>query len=94
VAIGMTGEARLSAELGLVPREFVEEQSDLLRAYGLPTDAAGTDPTGVLAAMRLDKKIERGQFRFALLDGVGRAVMRGNVPSELVERTVRDLVRG
>ena len=94
VAIGMTGEARLSAELGLVPREFVEEQSDLLRAYGLPTDAAGADPVAVLGAMRLDKKIERGQFRFALLDGVGRAVMRGNVPSELVERTVRELVRG
>ncbi|MDA0365618.1 MAG: 3-dehydroquinate synthase, partial [Chloroflexi bacterium] len=94
VAIGMTGEARLSAELGLVSREFVDEQSDLLRAYGLPTDAAGTDPAAVLAAMRLDKKIERGQFRFALLEGAGRAVVRGDVPPELVERVVRELVRG
>lgn len=94
VAIGMTGEARLSAELGLVSREFVDEQSDLLRAYGLPTDAAGTDPAAVLAAMRLDKKIERGQFRFALLEGAGRAVIRGDVPPELVERVVRELVRG
>jgi len=94
VAIGMTGEVRLSEELGLVSREFVNEQGDLLRAYGLPTDAAGTDPAAVLDAMRLDKKIERGQFRFALLEGAGHAVIRGDVPAEVVGRVVRELVRG
>jgi 3-dehydroquinate synthase len=94
VSIGMMGAARISAELGLVSSDFVDDQAHLLRLYGLPTDAAGADPGAVLEAMRLDKKIEQGRFRFVLLEGAGRAVVRADVPDTLVQRTVRDLVRG
>ncbi len=94
VSIGMMGAARIGAALGLVSADFVDDQAHLLRLYGLPTDAAGADAAAVLAAMRLDKKIERGQFRFVLLEGAGRAVVRGDVPDDLVERTVRALVSG
>jgi len=94
VAVGMMGAARISAELGLVPPAFVEEQGQLLRTFGLPTTAPGVQAPAVLAAMRLDKKVERGRQRFILLEGVGRAVIRGDVPPELVDRVVRELVGG
>ena len=45
-----------------------------------------------MQAMALDKKTVGGANRFVLLEGVGKAVVRGDVPRELVETTVRELV--
>jgi 3-dehydroquinate synthase len=94
VAVGMMGAARLSAELGLIDLALVDRQADLLRSYGLPLVAPGLDATAVLDAMRRDKKVEHGRLRFVLLEGPGRAVVRGDVPEELVVRTVQALARG
>ena len=42
-----------------------------------------------LQLMRVDKKSEAGEIRFVLLDGVGRAVVRG-APHRMVEQVIRD----
>lgn len=94
VSIGMMGAAQIGAAMGLVSNDFIEEQAHLLRLYGLPVDAAGADPSAVFAAMRLDKKIVQGRFRFVLLEGVARPIVRADVPDELVQRTLRQLVSG
>ena len=44
--------------------------------------------------MQRDKKVVQGQLRFVLLQGVGRATVRGDVPADLVQRAVASLVRG
>jgi 3-dehydroquinate synthetase len=94
VAIGMMGAARIGADLGVTDREVVDRQADLLRSFGLPLVAPGLDTTAVLDAMRRDKKVERGRMRFVLLEGVGRTVVRDDVPDDLVTRTVQSLARG
>jgi shikimate kinase / 3-dehydroquinate synthase len=94
VAVGMMAAARIGAEMGLIDAALVDRHADLLRAYGLPTTAQGLSAERVLEAMRLDKKVERGQHRFVLLEAPGRAVVRNDVPAEVVERAVHDAVRG
>jgi 3-dehydroquinate synthetase len=42
--------------------------------------------------MSLDKKVSGGTNRWVMLDGVGQASVRRNVPVELVDRTVREIV--
>jgi 3-dehydroquinate synthetase len=44
--------------------------------------------------MTRDKKVEAGKIRFVLLERFGRAVLRDDVPRDLLERTVAALARG
>jgi shikimate kinase / 3-dehydroquinate synthase len=94
VAIGMMGAVRIANELGLVEESMVNRHADLLRAFGLPLVAPGMNSTVILDAMKRDKKVEQGVLRFVLLEDVGRAVVRSDVPADLVQRTVQHLVRG
>jgi 3-dehydroquinate synthetase len=42
--------------------------------------------------MSMDKKVEAGSNRWVMLEGVGKAVVRRDVPLDLVEATVRELI--
>ena len=92
VSIGMMGAARMARQLGLIPESVVDRQQRLLERFNLPIRASGVPIDGVLRAMSLDKKTEGGANRWVMLESVGKAVVRGDVPRTLVEETVRDLV--
>ncbi len=85
VAIGMTAAAEISRRLGLLPQEVCQRQHRLLERFGLPTRAVGLDPARVRQAMALDKKVQATAIRWVLLEGVGRPVLRDDVPPEIVE---------
>ena len=91
VSVGMMGAARISQELGMIPGELVERQQRLLERFNLPIRAQGIAVDGLLQAMSLDKKTVGGKARFVLLEGAGKAVVRGDVPQELVEATLQEL---
>ena len=92
VSVGMMGAARMAQEMGILAPEVVDRQQSLLERFNLPITAQGVDVDRVLGAMSLDKKNQGGSNRWVMLDGVGSAVVRSDVPRELVERTVRELV--
>jgi 3-dehydroquinate synthase len=92
VSIGMAGAARISERMGLIDEETLTRQLDLQRAFGLPLQASGLARDAVLDAMLMDKKVVDGKARFILLEGIGHAVVRDDVPAELIEETVRGLV--
>ncbi|MSQ41822.1 MAG: 3-dehydroquinate synthase [Dehalococcoidia bacterium] len=92
VAVGMMAAARIAERMGLIDEALVQRHSEVLRAYGLPLAASGVRPEAVLAAMRLDKKVQAGRQRFVLLDDAGRATVRDDVPAALVEDVVRGLI--
>ncbi len=94
VSIGMMGAARIGLELGVTDEDLLHRQADLLRAFGLPLVAPGLNVTVMLDAMQRDKKVVQGKLRFVLLEGVGRTVVRGDVPSDAVQRAAMSLVRG
>ncbi len=92
VSIGMMGAADIGAGMGMMSAEEVERQRSVLCAYGLPLDARGVDPRRVSEAMRSDKKTASGSIRWVLLDGIGSATTRNDVPVELVDKALRGLM--
>jgi 3-dehydroquinate synthase len=106
VAIGMAGAAKLSQRLGLLPSMAAERQKALLQKFGLPTslraEAANQRRGGKLSnlklnlggiteAMELDKKVRARTIRWVLLQDIGKAVVRSDVPQKEVVAVLREL---
>ena len=84
VAIGMVSAFRFSRDLGLCSGQDAVRVEAHLQAVGLPTrmrDIPGFDasPEDLLAAMRQDKKVERGKLTFILTRGVGESFVARDV---------------
>jgi 3-dehydroquinate synthase len=91
VGCGMVMAALLSHRLGLVDALFVEQLRRLIEAAGLPVTGPVLDTADnagrYLALMRLDKKAEAGEIKFVVIDGPGRAAVRG-APDALVREVI------
>ena len=91
VGAGMVMAAELSRELGLVDAAFVRRLTSLIARAGLPTRGAVLDAQDnagrYLQLMRVDKKAERGEIRFVLIDGPGQAAVRA-APDALVRQVI------
>jgi 3-dehydroquinate synthase len=75
----------------LSPEDF-ERQRRLLEAYRLPVKAEGTDRSRVEAAMALDKKVRDKSIQWVLLEGIGRPVLRDDVPKGVVEEALGEVL--
>jgi shikimate kinase/3-dehydroquinate synthase len=106
VAIGMAGAAKLSQRLGLLPSAAVERQQSLLQKFGLPTSLRAEAASqrrgrkrsnfklslaGITRAMELDKKVRGKAIRWVLLQDIGEAVIRNDVPQQDVLAVLREL---
>jgi 3-dehydroquinate synthase len=91
VGCGMVMAAHLSQRLGLVDPAFVQRITRLVQGAGLPTVGpvlGAQDNAGrYVDLMRVDKKAEGGEIRFVLIDGPGRACVRG-APDALVRAVI------
>ena len=92
VSVGMMSAASMAQEMGLHSQDIVDRQRRLLDRFNLPTSAKGVNVDDILKGMSLDKKVQDGSKRWVMLEEVGRSVVRTDVPEELVQKTVRELV--
>lgn len=92
VSVGMMGAANIGLGMGMMSDSEVERQRSILATYGLPLDAPGVDPEAVSQAMLSDKKVAAGMIRWVLLDGIGNATTRNDVPSDIVRTVLHDLM--
>jgi shikimate kinase / 3-dehydroquinate synthase len=84
VAVGMASAFRFSRHLGLCPGQDATRVEAHLKAVGLPTrigDVPGlkADAGAMLAAMRQDKKVERGRLTFILVKEIGESFIAREV---------------
>jgi shikimate kinase/3-dehydroquinate synthase len=84
VAIGIACAFRFSRELGLCSGQDAVRVESHLEAIGLPTRIAqipGLDvgAEAILAAMRQDKKVERGRLTFILARGIGESFIAKDI---------------
>jgi 3-dehydroquinate synthase len=77
VAAGMVLAATLSSRLGLIDEQTSARLVALLSRCGLPTQHPALPAERYLDLMRSDKKAKDGDIRFTLLEGQGRAAVRG-----------------
>jgi 3-dehydroquinate synthase len=96
VGCGLVMAARLSQRLGLVDASFVLRLRHLVQRAGLPVVAPVLDAQDnagrYLTLMRVDKKAEAGEIKFVLIDGPGRATVRG-APDALVAEVIAESCR-
>jgi len=92
VAVGMMGAGQIAEKLGLLNGEALARQRSLLQAFNLPTAYPGADPGAVMRAMELDKKVRGKAVRWVLLEQIGRAVIRNDVPHGTVQSVIEGLV--
>ena len=74
-----------------VDEAFVQRLKSLIERAGLPVRGPVLDASDnagrYLELMRIDKKSEAGEIRFVLIDGPGKAVVRG-APDALVREVI------
>lgn len=80
VAVGMLMAAKLSASRGSIAMSAVDELTELLKAFDLPTlPPLGMRIEHFLPYMKTDKKVKAGKMRFVLLQQFGHAVLVDDV---------------
>ncbi|MBO8137631.1 MAG: 3-dehydroquinate synthase [Desulfotomaculum sp.] len=90
VAIGMAAEACLARELELVPDGVVQRIKKLLKRAGLPYQVPSQiAEEDILSRMYKDKKTQEGKLTFALICGIGKAVIKRNVPEDVVLKSLK-----
>jgi 3-dehydroquinate synthase len=87
VGCGMVLASELSARLGLMPASFVDRMTRLIERARLPVKAPRMPMDRWLDLMRVDKKNEDGEIRFIVIEGLGKACMRG-ASDELVTEVI------
>jgi 3-dehydroquinate synthase len=91
VSIGMMGVARMGQQLGMISEDVVARQRKLLQRFNLPIKAVGIPVDDIRLAMSLDKKVQSGTNRWVMLESVGTAVVRQDIPWDIVEDTLMHL---
>ena len=91
VSIGMMAAADISNRMGMLSDDDVVRQRSVLEAYGLPLKYREADPAAMRDAMSMDKKTVGGRVRWVLLDGIGNAVTRSDVPPEFIDKALREV---
>ncbi|MDE2717086.1 MAG: 3-dehydroquinate synthase, partial [Chloroflexota bacterium] len=80
-----------SKKMGLLSDVDIVRQRSVLEAYGLPLKYRDADPAAIKDAMSMDKKTVGGRIRWVLLDGIGNAVTRSDVPPEYIDQALREV---
>ena len=91
VSIGMMAAAKISNRMGMLSDDDVLRQRLVLEAFGLPLKYRDAGPAAIRDAMSMDKKTVGGRVRWVLLDGIGNAVTRSDVPPEFIDKALREV---
>lgn len=94
VALGMVAAAHISAAVLGLPAHEVTRITRLIERAGLPvgTRLTPAQTQRLFEAMRLDKKVRRGQVRFVLAHRIGEVVWGQHVDDQLVHFALAKIV--
>lgn len=92
VGIGLAAAAFLSMKRGLLTEEEYREVCDGCRMFDLPDHVDGLTPEEILNATKKDKKMEHGQIKFILMDGIGKSFIDKTVTDEELKSAIMEIV--
>ncbi|MDD3806928.1 MAG: 3-dehydroquinate synthase [Candidatus Marinimicrobia bacterium] len=87
VIIGMCGALNISAEMGLLPAETAKQYIQYLQKIPIPGSLKKYSNDNMYEAITHDKKIRDGKIQFVLLQKIGDAVIRNDVPKKMIYNT-------
>lgn len=84
VALGMAGAAYISYRLGNLSETELNKLKTIIESYGLPVslEQFPYTPQEILAATKLDKKMESGKVKFIVLKTLGEACITKELSDE------------
>jgi 3-dehydroquinate synthase len=88
IGAGMVMAAELSLRLKLIEERDVERVRKLVASAGLPLTGPALAPERLMELMAVDKKAAQGKLRFVVLEGIGRAALRGGIADRLVREAI------
>ncbi len=94
VSVGMVFAAKLSREIGLSSRGFVEELEYILSELGLPVRVSDLFPPGTKVPsfeelrkyLLRDKKRETSSIKWVMPVKPGKVILKEGIPQELIEK--------
>lgn len=92
VGVGLIAAAAISLRRGLLTEEEYHEIQKGLAAYQLPLKIQGLEAEAILHATKKDKKMENGQIRFILMDGIGKSFMDKTVTDDELYAGIREII--
>jgi 3-dehydroquinate synthase len=86
ISIGQVAAAKTSEKILDLPKRDVMRIVDLFKRAGLPVTIKlnSTQRKKLFAAMKLDKKVSRGEIKFVLAEKIGRVFWGQKVPLALI----------
>jgi 3-dehydroquinate synthase len=91
VALGMTAAVYVSTKLGMIDQATRQRIIALIELAGLPTHGITLPTDALVDAMMFDKKVKAGKIRFVLLEQLGKATIRDDVPADVVRAAIGSL---
>lgn len=84
VALGMAGSAYISCKLGNLTKDQLHDLEQIIKSYDLPISLKqfAYTPKEILAATKLDKKMESGKIKFIILKTLGEACITRELTDE------------
>ena len=89
VSLGMMAAGHIATERGMLSVNHLNRQKEILINLGLPVIMEEINPSEIKEAMTLDKKVKDGNIRWVLLEGIGNAVVRLDVPGKYVNEALK-----
>ena len=91
VALGIVAASRLAHRLGMLDAPALDRIIGLIARAQLPSGGMTLDVDEIMQTMYFDKKVRSGKIRFVLPEKIGHAVIRDDVPNELVREALESL---
>ncbi len=88
ISIGMACAADLSYRLGILNKDDLIRQNNLLKMAGLPTTINGLDVPKIIERLYLDKKVKNGKIRFILPESIGKVFIADEVPIDTLQEVL------
>ena len=92
VSLGMMVAGTISYHMGILSIENLEKQKHILKKYSLPiTFNEKLDLDNIVNLTKNDKKSKSGKINWILLEDIGKAVIRNDVPDEIVIKSLKSI---
>lgn len=90
IAIGMVVEGLIANKIGLLSKQELTQQNNLIKKAGLPTKIPSIDAKKIINELKKDKKVVGGKIEFVLLKEIGKAEYGINASNEIIEEAIEE----
>lgn len=92
VAIGIKGASRIAFESNLIDATTLSRIEMLLSDLGFRLAIQKINPNKLIQFLVSDKKIKEGKLRFVLPERIGKVTIQSDIPSQLIQTVIAELI--